>query len=110
MTATDSKHGPATLKVINGLSISGLIWELVAELGGIEKSISGGPDFDRNHNRRCEIQRTLTAATPTWVFGHAKSAEEKIDWLVSAESQKAIADYKINGEQLFYPNANDPGA
>jgi tungstate transport system substrate-binding protein len=33
-----------------------------------------------------------------------------IDWLVSAEGQKAIADYKINGEQLFYPNANDSGA
>ncbi|MEA2895195.1 MAG: tungstate transport system substrate-binding protein [Bradyrhizobium sp.] len=33
-----------------------------------------------------------------------------IDWLVSAEGQKAIADYKINGEQLFYPNAGDPGA
>jgi tungstate transport system substrate-binding protein len=29
---------------------------------------------------------------------------------VSAEGQKAIADYKINGEQLFYPNANDAGA
>jgi tungstate transport system substrate-binding protein len=33
-----------------------------------------------------------------------------IDWLVSPEGQKVIADYKINGEQLFYPNANDPGA
>jgi tungstate transport system substrate-binding protein len=28
-----------------------------------------------------------------------------IDWLVSAEGQKAIADYKINGQQLFFPNA-----
>ena len=33
-----------------------------------------------------------------------------IDWLVSPEGQKAIADYKINGEQLFYPNADDPSA
>src|SRR5262245_41986884 len=33
-----------------------------------------------------------------------------IDWLVSPEGQKAIADYKINGEQLFYPNATDPNA
>jgi tungstate transport system substrate-binding protein len=33
-----------------------------------------------------------------------------IDWLVSPEGQKAIADYKINGEQLFYPNANDHNA
>ena len=33
-----------------------------------------------------------------------------IDWLISAEGQRAIADYKINGEQLFYPNASEPGA
>ncbi len=28
-----------------------------------------------------------------------------IDWLVSPEGQKAIAEYKIGGEQLFFPNA-----
>jgi tungstate transport system substrate-binding protein len=33
-----------------------------------------------------------------------------IDWLISPEGQKAIADHKIGGEQLFYPNANDPSA
>jgi tungstate transport system substrate-binding protein len=33
-----------------------------------------------------------------------------IDWLVSADGQKAIADYKINGQQLFFPNASAPGA
>jgi tungstate transport system substrate-binding protein len=36
--------------------------------------------------------------------------QQFIDWLVSAEGQKAIADYKIDGQQLFYPNANDPSA
>jgi tungstate transport system substrate-binding protein len=33
-----------------------------------------------------------------------------IDWLVSAEGQKAINDYKINGQQLFFANATVPGA
>ncbi|MPZ39173.1 MAG: extracellular solute-binding protein [Rhizobiales bacterium] len=33
-----------------------------------------------------------------------------VDWLISAEGQKAIADYKIDGQQLFFPNANAPGA
>ena len=33
-----------------------------------------------------------------------------IDWLVSPDGQKAIADFKIGGEQLFYPNASDPSA
>ncbi|OGA31293.1 MAG: tungsten ABC transporter substrate-binding protein [Betaproteobacteria bacterium RIFCSPLOWO2_02_FULL_68_150] len=28
-----------------------------------------------------------------------------IDWLLSAEGQRAIAEYKIGGEQLFFPNA-----
>ena len=36
--------------------------------------------------------------------------QQFIDWLVSPEGQKAIADYKINGEQLFYPNADDHSA
>jgi tungstate transport system substrate-binding protein len=36
--------------------------------------------------------------------------QQFIDWLVSPEGQKAITDYKINGEQLFYPNASDVGA
>jgi tungstate transport system substrate-binding protein len=34
--------------------------------------------------------------------------QQFIDWLVSPEGQEAIANYKIDGEQLFYPNATDP--
>ena len=33
-----------------------------------------------------------------------------IDWVISPDGQKAIADYKIGDEQLFFPNANDKGA
>jgi tungstate transport system substrate-binding protein len=33
-----------------------------------------------------------------------------IDWLISTEGQKAINDYKINGQQLFFANASAPGA
>lgn len=42
---------------------------------------------------------------------HVKAAEGQlfIDWLVSADGQKAIADYKIGGAQLFFPDANVPG-
>ena len=36
--------------------------------------------------------------------------QQFINWLVSPEGQKAIANYKVNGEQLFFPNATDPGA
>jgi tungstate transport system substrate-binding protein len=36
--------------------------------------------------------------------------QQFIDWLISPEGQGAISGYKINGQQLFYPNANDPNA
>jgi tungstate transport system substrate-binding protein len=29
--------------------------------------------------------------------------QQFIDWLISDEGQKAIADYKVNGEQVFWP-------
>ena len=40
-------------------------------------------------------------------FPHVKKdmGQAFVDWIVSPEGQKAIADYKINGEQLFFPNA-----
>jgi tungstate transport system substrate-binding protein len=43
---------------------------------------------------------------------HVKQAPGQtfIDWLISPEGQKAIADYKIEGQQLFFPNATAPGA
>ncbi len=38
---------------------------------------------------------------------HVKAAagQQFIDWLVSAAGQRAIANYKIQGEQLFFPDA-----
>jgi tungstate transport system substrate-binding protein len=40
-------------------------------------------------------------------YPHVKAADGRafVDWLVSPEGQKAIADYKIDGQQLFFPNA-----
>jgi tungstate transport system substrate-binding protein len=38
---------------------------------------------------------------------HVKAGDGQafIDWLVSGEGQKAIADYRIGGQPLFSPNA-----
>jgi tungstate transport system substrate-binding protein len=33
-----------------------------------------------------------------------------IEYLISPDGQRDIANYKIDGRQLFYPNASDPGA
>ena len=41
---------------------------------------------------------------------HVKAADARrfVEWLVSPAGQEAIASYKINGEQLFFPNADRP--
>ena len=38
---------------------------------------------------------------------HVKTAEAKkfVDWVLSSAGQAVVASYKINGEQLFFPNA-----
>jgi tungstate transport system substrate-binding protein len=36
--------------------------------------------------------------------------QQFINWIISPAGQKAIANFKINGEQLFYPDATDPNA
>jgi tungstate transport system substrate-binding protein len=36
--------------------------------------------------------------------------QEFIDYLISPEGQKAIAGYRIHGQQLFFPDANNPNA
>ena len=36
---------------------------------------------------------------------NAKGAQAFIDWITGDEGQQAIADYKLNDQQLFYPNA-----
>jgi len=38
----------------------------------------------------------------------AEKGQAFVDWLTSSEGQKAIASYKIDGKQLFFPNAR-PG-
>jgi tungstate transport system substrate-binding protein len=41
-------------------------------------------------------------------FPHVKKelGQAFIDWLISPDGQKAITDYKIGAQQLFFPNAN----
>jgi len=35
----------------------------------------------------------------------AEAGQKFIDWLIGPAGQKAIADYRIDGQQLFFPNA-----
>jgi tungstate transport system substrate-binding protein len=36
--------------------------------------------------------------------------QEFIDFLISPEGQNVIADYKVDGQEVFHPDANDPSA
>jgi tungstate transport system substrate-binding protein len=36
----------------------------------------------------------------------AKDGQAFVDWLISPDGQKTIADYKVGGEQLFFPDAS----
>jgi tungstate transport system substrate-binding protein len=40
-------------------------------------------------------------------FRHVKAAEgqEFIDWLLSGQGQRLIADYRIDGQRAFFPDA-----
>jgi tungstate transport system substrate-binding protein len=35
----------------------------------------------------------------------AREGQAFVDWLISSDGQKTIADYKVGGEQLFFPDA-----
>lgn len=45
-------------------------------------------------------------------FSHVKidDAQAFVDWVISKEGQAVIADYKLNGTQLFFPNAPAQGS
>ena len=38
----------------------------------------------------------------------AEAGQAFIDWLVSEEGQQAIASYRLDNQQLFFPNAREP--
>jgi tungstate transport system substrate-binding protein len=41
---------------------------------------------------------------------NAAAGQAFVEWLISPEGQRAIAEYKVGGEQLFFPNAPRPDA
>jgi len=57
-------------------------------------------------DKRLFNQYGVIAVNPA-KYPHVKQAagQKFIDWLVSEAGQKVIAEYKIGGEQLFFPNA-----
>jgi hypothetical protein len=67
-----------------------------------------------NFSMRARLAGMPTPPAAEWMRGFNRSVKKAegqafIDWLTSPEGQKAIADYQVNGQPLFFPNANVPG-
>lgn len=73
-------------------------WLAFRNKGGLFPVVEG--------DRQLFNQYGVTLVNPA-KFPHvkAKDGQAFIDWLVSPEGQKAIAGFKIDGQQLFFPNA-----
>ncbi len=52
-------------------------------------------------------QYGIVMINPAWCSQVKQQAAQKfVDWMLSATGQNAIAAYRLNGQQLFFPNAN----
>ena len=62
-------------------------------------------------DKRLFNQYGIMAVSPA-KHPHVKADAGKafVDWVLSKEGQAAIGSYKIDGQQLFFPNADQPGA
>lgn len=62
-------------------------------------------------DKRLFNQYGIMAVSPA-KHPHVEAAAAKtfVDWVLSREGQAAIASYRIDGQQLFFPNADQPGA
>ncbi len=97
----------ATLNTASGLGAYALAdrgtWLSFANKGDLEIAVEG--------DRRLFNPYGVILVNPG-KHAHVKAMEGQafIDWLVSDAGQKAIGEYKINGLQLFFPNAKKMGS
>lgn len=93
-----------TAAAVNGYALADrATWLSFKNRGDLEVLVEG--------DKRLFNQYGVMLVNPA-KFQHvkAKDGQAFVDWLVSGEGQKAIADYAIDGQPLFFPNANEPGA
>lgn len=99
---TGSGMGP-TLNTASGMNAYALTdrgtWLSFKNRGQLEIAVQG--------DKRLFNQYGVILVNPA-KHSHVKKdmARQFIDWLVSDQGQKAIGEYKINGQQLFFPNAS----
>jgi tungstate transport system substrate-binding protein len=98
---TGSGMGPAlnTASGLNGYILSDrATWLTFKNRGDLTILVQGDP--------RLFNQYGVMLVSPE-KHAHVKRTEGQafVDWLASTDGQATIASYKVNGEQLFFPNA-----
>ena len=88
-----------TASALNGYVLSDRgTWISFKNRGDLEISVEG----DKRLFNQYGVMLVNPAKYPTV---RKELGQTFIDWLISAEGQAAIAGYKIDGQQLFFPNA-----
>jgi len=92
----------ATLNTASGLDAYTLTdrasWISFRNKGGLEVLVQDSPRLFNQYG----LILVNPAKHPTV---KVKDGQAFIDWLLSADGQKAIASFKVDGQQLFFPNA-----
>lgn len=92
----------ATLNIAQAMGAYGLAdratWQSFANRDGLEILVVDDP--------RLFNQYSVILVNPKR-FPSVKAAEGMafLNWLISSQGQSAISDYRVDGEQLFFPNA-----
>jgi tungstate transport system substrate-binding protein len=92
-----------TASAMNGYVLSDRgTWLSFKNRGDLEISVEG--------DRRLFNQYGVMLVNPEKFPSVKKElGQTLVDWLISAEGQAAIAGYRIDGQQLFFPNAEKKG-
>ena len=97
----------ATLNTASGLDAYTLTdrasWISFKNKGGLEVLVQDSPRLFNQYG----LILVNPAKHPTV---KVKDGQAFIDWLLSADGQKAIASWKVDGQQLFFPNAKPSGS
>jgi tungstate transport system substrate-binding protein len=92
----------ATLNAAAGMNAYTLTdrgtWISFENKDGLEILVEGDPDLFNQYG----VMRVSPEHCPN---AKVEAGQKFVDWVTSPEGQAAIASYKIEGQQLFFPNA-----
>jgi tungstate transport system substrate-binding protein len=92
----------ATLNTAAGMGAYALTdratWIAFKNKGGLKIVVEGDPKLFNQYG-------VILVKPEKHKHVKAKEGQQFIDWLLSAEGQNAIRSFKVDGQQLFFPNA-----